>query len=154
MKNVLKTNFVPICLAILAIFFIATICLAILAIFFIAMDAQAFDDQKNDMMCMAINQTAVNQYTAEVEAIKAKHPMDEEDLGRGIMLAIHIEHYKNRVILFNWNANQNPTTYNLTVFNNFTKRYMDELDTATALLHLDRCEYRVFEIWELYQALN
>jgi hypothetical protein len=116
--------------------------------------AHAFDDQKNDMMCMAINQTAVDQYTAELEAIKTAEVASEESLGRAIIVAIHIDYYTNRANLFRWNANQDPTTYNLTVFNNFTKRYMDELDSPTVLLHLDRCEYRVFEIWDLYQALN
>ena len=128
----------------------------VLLLFMAAMGnvVHAFDDQKNDMMCLAINQVAVDQYTAEAEAIKAKHPMTEEDLGRGIILAIHIDYYTNRANLFRWNANQDPTTYNLTVFKNFTNRYMDELDSPTVLLHLDRCEYRVFEIWDLYQALN
>jgi hypothetical protein len=103
---------------------------------------------------MAINQTAVDQYTAELEANKTAEEATDESLGRAIILAIHIDYYNNRVKLFRWNANQNPTAYNLTVFNNFTERYMDDLDSPTVLLHLDRCEYRVFEIWDLYQALN
>ena len=73
---------------------------------------------------------------------------------RAVRLEQNIQRYRSRIQLFRWNVNQNPTTYNLTVFNNFVERYYDELDTATALLHYDRCEHRVREVWETYQALK
>ena len=142
MRNILKTNFVGICLAILAI-----VCIAL------SSNAQAVDN-RNDMMCTAIYKMAFEQAAVEQDELKDQDIVSEEDLVRAIQLEQEIQWYRARIQLFRWNVNQNPTTYNLTVFNNFVERYYDELDTATALLHYDRCEYRVREVWESYQALK
>jgi len=108
-------------------------------------NAKAADD-RNDMMCTAVFITAQAQAIYNLgEAAKAK------DSNEARIQDLHRKYYGTRVALLNWSLeNSNPTSYDLTRYTNFAQRYADEMDTATALLHLDRCERRIFVLWTAY----
>ena len=122
-----------------------------LALFAFCSNVKASDDGRNDMMCMAIFKTAFEQYGAEQIALEERETVSTADFNRALELEGHLKHFSNRVALFRWKANLEDR-YGKTVFDNFTERYMRDLDTATALLHYDRCEHRVFEVFAEYKA--
>ena len=61
-----------------------------LAVALFSTNALAMDDGKNDAMCMAIHLLAYEQYETELEEVKTG---DSPDLGRAIILQIHLEHF-------------------------------------------------------------
>lgn len=97
--------------------------------------AKAFDE-RNDFMCVAIFKTAFEQEAT-------KDPTEP----------LVLRFYSDRVKLLRWALFPlGGTNYEMIRFNNFVPRYMKELDTATALLHLSRCESRIHEIFAEYKA--
>ncbi len=121
MKNILKGLPVP-------------ISLAILALVFIALDAQAYQiDGRNDFMCVAIFKVAFEQ-----EAVDT-HPREEK-----------LSYYSDRISILRWKLTPTKDTYETTVFNNRVSQYMDELDSADVLLHMDRCKNRALEVYAEY----
>ena len=108
--------------------------------------AYANEGNKNDMMCMAIYFTAYKQYDAELNEIKTS---DSADLGRAMILQIHLEHYSPRIALFQWQYHRGDANSKQR-FNLFVDRYVKEIDTATALLHWDRCEHRTDVLYSEY----
>ena len=125
MRNTLKTNFVGICFAILALVFV------------FAAEAKAFDP-RNDYMCAALFKTAFEQ---EATKDPTGDPVD------GMILRF----YSDRIKLLRWKLLPMANTYELTRFNNFVGQYMKDMDTATALLHLQRCESRIHVIYAEYK---
>ena len=94
------------------------------------------DDGRNDMMCTALYKVAFQQ---------------EGLLGERRPLVL--EFYAGRIALYGWNyRNTANDKYDIFVYGNFVERYMNEMDTATALLHWSRCETRTRVIWEEYKA--
>ena len=122
-----------------------------LALFAFCSNVKAADDGRNDMMCMAIFKTAFEQFGAEQTALEQNDTANNKDLSRAIELERQLKYYANRINLIRWKAKQEDR-YGKTVFDNFTERYMNDMDTATALLHYDRCEFRVWEVYAEYKA--
>ncbi len=120
MKNILKTNLVPIAFALLALMFIAA-------------DAQAYDpDARNDFMCVAIFKVAFEQ-----EAV-------------GIAREEKLQYFSDRIAILRWKLIPTKDTYEQTVFNNRVHGYMDNLDSADVLLYMDRCKNRALEVYADY----
>ena len=125
MKNILKTNFVGISLAILALVFIAT-------------DALAYDpDGRNDFMCAAIFKVAFEQ---EATKDPTGDPVD------GTVL----KYFSDRIAVLRWKLIPTKDAYEKLVFNNRVGEYMDNLDSADVLLHRQRCENRALEVYVEY----
>jgi hypothetical protein len=121
MRNIFKGMSVP-------------VSLAILALVFIAFDAQAYNpDARNDFMCAAIFKVAFEQEAA------GTHPREGK-----------LKYYSNRIAVLRWKLLPTKDTYEQTVFNNRVGQYMDELDSADVLLHMDRCKNRALEVYAEY----
>jgi len=121
MKSILKSNLIGISFAILALVFITA-------------DAQAYAiDGRNDFMCVAIFKVAFEQ-----EAIDT-HPREER-----------LQYFSDRISILRWKLTPAKDAYEKLVFNNRVGEYMDNLDSADVLLHMQRCKNRSLEVYAEY----
>ena len=98
----------------------------------VSITAQAYDpDARNDFMCVAIFKVAFEQDGTK------DHPQ-------------YSRFYSDRIKVFRWKLLPTNDTYEQTVFNNRVNQYMDELDSADVLLHMQRCKYRVVDVYMEY----
>ena len=98
----------------------------------VSITAQAYNpDASNDFMCVAIFKVAFEQDGTST------HPQ-------------YSKYYSDRIKVFRWKLLPTNDTYEQTVFNNHVDQYMEELDSADVLLHMQRCKQRVVDVYMEY----
>lgn len=98
----------------------------------VSVAAQAYNpDARDDFMCVAIFKVAFEQDGTST------HPQ-------------YSKYYSDRIKVMRWKLLPTNDTYEQTVFNNRVNQYMDELDSADVLLHMERCKSRVVDVYAEY----
>ena len=95
-------------------------------------------DGREPAMCSAVFVTAMDQYVAQA----VEQTASGEDNTKA---TLYVEHYSALVKLFNWKRVRD--NINLAAYTHQVKFYMKNMNTATALLHYDRCFKEAVEIY-------
>jgi hypothetical protein len=101
-------------------------------------------DDRNDAMCIAIYSMGIE----HAETMKDKaigNPDVAQGLNEGIRATRMGEIYTSYLSMFLWkHGRRGPIKQR-------ADKYYDELESATVLLHLQRCEIRAYKIYEEYK---